>query len=288
MNKENVFNKKTGLMILCFVVVLMSIASLFDFQISSALVNQKSAFGIFLASYGQAPAMLCVSISGTLLFQMIDKDKKVKMVLCIVFGILLNLLGILGITLDPTLYIEGFSVGLSFIIAMILVTLTNVIICKYTKDADKEDIKKVIKVFLITMFGSLIVINMIKKPWSRPRMRMILEQGDAIFQPWWVIGCEMKDTLLNLGVKAEEFKSFPSGHTANAACACLLAVLPYIVTSLKGKENTLFLTGFIFTILVAFSRIIMGAHFLSDVTVGMSITLLFEFILVNKYFVKKN
>lgn len=39
--------------------------------------------------------------------------------------------------------------------------------------------------------------------------------------------------------------------------------------------------GVAFTIVVAFSRIIMGAHFLTDVTVGMSVTVLVISILMN-------
>ena len=47
----------------------------------------------------------------------------------------------------------------------------------------------------------------------------------------------MKNYLMALGVAAEEFKSFPSGHTGNAACAILLVILPLVCQKLKGKEN---------------------------------------------------
>ncbi|MEG0367511.1 MAG: phosphatase PAP2 family protein, partial [Coprobacillus sp.] len=101
---------------------------------------------------------------------------------------------------------------------------------------------------------------------------------------WWVIGSTMKDHLLSLGVAAEEFKSFPSGHSGNAACAMLLCVLPLLSAKLKGKENILFFIGLTFTIVVAISRIIMGAHFLTDVTVGIGLTLLIEAVLINIIF----
>ena len=82
--------------------------------------------------------------------------------------------------------------------------------------------------------------------------------------------------------------SFPSGHTGNAACALLLGVLPVICQKLKGKENLLFFIGVIFTLIVAFSRIIVGAHFLTDVTIGMSVTFLIEVIFVYKLWKKDN
>ena len=112
-------------------------------------------------------------------------------------------------------------------------------------------------------------------------MRMIVQQPFASFQPWWIIGSDMKNHLMALGVAAEEFKSFPSGHTGNAACAILLVILPLVCQKLKGKENILFFIGIIFTLIVAFSRIIMGAHFLTDVTIGMSVTLIIEMLLIH-------
>ena len=39
-------------------------------------------------------------------------------------------------------------------------------------------------------------------------MRMIVQQPFASFQPWWIIGSDMKNHLMALGVAAEEFKSF--------------------------------------------------------------------------------
>ena len=65
-------------------------------------------------------------------------------------------------------------------------------------------------------------------------------------------------------------------------------VLPVICQKLKGKENLLFFIGVIFTLTVAFSRIIVGAHFLTDVTIGMSVTFLIEVIFVYKLWKKDN
>ena len=113
---------------------------------------------------------------------------------------------------------------------------------------------------------------------------MISSRHDVSFQPWWVIGNAMKEQLLTLGVASEEFKSFPSGHTANTACAMLLCVLPLLNRKLKGKENLLFFIGVCFTFLVALSRIIMGAHFLTDVVTGMAISLVIQMIMARVIF----
>ena len=46
------------------------------------------------------------------------------------------------------------------------------------------------------------------------------------------------------------------------------------ITRLSGKQGALFLIGFVWTSLVAASRIVMGAHYLTDTVVGLAVGLL--------------
>lgn len=280
MEYVNIFKKKNCIIIGLLLFVFMIIGSFYDYQISTVLLNQKSTFGILLASYGQVPAMLCFSIGGTLLMKITSLQNKVKLVISYTFGILLNAFAIMGITMDPMLYMDGMSMALSLIIAVALVLIVDVIFLKLTRNANRDQLKKFVILILGVVLIEIILINIIKVPWARPRMRMIATNGEASFQPWWIIGSNIKENLMALGVAAEEFKSFPSGHTGNAACTILLGALPLISNNLKGKEDMLFLIGVAFTFIVAFSRVIMGAHFLTDVTVGMSLTFIIEVILI--------
>lgn len=285
MDKEKIFQKKYCLFIICVLAGLMVIGSFYDYQISLKLYDPSRLFGILFASYGQLPAMLCMSISGLLLIKIANPIKKVKFILSYIFGGLLHVFAVLAITMDPMLYIQDMKLAISVIIAIILVGIVDVVIWKLVQDTEPKKLKKMIILLLTTMFLEIIIINLIKIPWGRPRMRMISQQSQAMFQPWWVIGSERKEQLMAIGIAAEEFKSFPSGHTGNAACAILLGTLPFISARLKGKETLLFFIGVVMTMIVAFSRIIMGAHFLSDVTVGMSVTFIIEMIMV--YYILK-
>ena len=262
--------------------ILLLIGSCFDEQISTILYHPQNSIGVLLASYGQLPAMLCCASGGILMITIADMKKKARAMECWIGGVLLNLFAVIGITMDPMLYIEGMSVWLSLVIALLLVAATDILILKLSKGADRKQIKYFIIIVVGTMFLEMILINLIKIPWGRPRMRMIAVQPEAAFQPWWVIGSEMKDTLMTMGVAAEEFKSFPSGHSGNAACALLLSILPLICSRLKGKETMLMASGILITLMVAGSRIVMGAHFLSDITVGMGITFLVEAVLIHQ------
>ena len=85
--------------------------------------------------------------------------------------------------------------------------------------------------------------------------------------------CRDADKTALLGVAAGEFRSFPSGHTANASCLMLLSLLPKICPKLTGRQTLLFSIGFLWALLVAFSRITVGAHFLTDTAAGCAIVL---------------
>ena len=117
------------------------------------------------------------------------------------------------------------------------------------------------------------LINLIKVPWGRVRMRQIYKTSESYFTPWWQAGSTLKKKLMAEGVSSDEFRSFPSGHTACAACAMLIGLLP---TLRKGKEKRtrlLFILGCLWAAAVAISRIWMGAHFLTDVTMAWLIAL---------------
>ena len=53
----------------------------------------------------------------------------------------------------------------------------------------------------------------------------------------------------------------------------LVALLPTVSKLFKGKEKRLGLLGCLWTAIVAFSRLRMGAHFLTDVTMAWLVTL---------------
>lgn len=280
MKNTKIFEKRNLLIVCACLTCFMIIGTFFDYQISSVLFNPKSLFGLLFAGYGQLPAMLCMSISGALLINVVHTSGLVKKILGYFFGALLSIFAVMMITVDPLINIKGMSLWLSLIIALVIVLGTDAFVLKIAKKANRQDVIKVIILLIATMFLNMLIINMIKVPWGRPRMRMISVTPEAYFQPWWIIGSQAKEYFMALGVASEEFKSFPSGHSGNAACAMLVTVLPLLNSRLKGKENLLFFGGFAFTLIVAFSRIIMGAHFLTDITVGISITFFVEVVMI--------
>lgn len=65
--------------------------------------------------------------------------------------------------------------------------------------------------------------------------------------------------------------SFPSGHAAGAGLICTVAVLLTISVTMRGLKRRLLITGWVvLALVVAFSRTVLGAHYLSDVLAGLA------------------
>ncbi len=282
----DIYKKKYCVILGMILFVLMGIGSLWDYQISLFFYDPYNIFGVFLASYGHLPALLCMAVAGTLLLRMIDQSMKIKMIFYYALAFLFNLIAVIGMTLGPLLYIPEMTTLLSLVIAIGIVGIVDVLVYQLSLHVSHETIKKIVLFILLVVVIEQLVINGIKIVWERPRMRLISSRNDVSFQPWWVIGNSIKEQLMASGISSEEFKSFPSAHTANAACAMILCTWPLLDKRLKGKENLLFFIGVCFTFLVAFSRIIMGAHFLTDVVVGMAICLMIQIVIVQFVFKK--
>lgn len=69
------------------------------------------------------------------------------------------------------------------------------------------------------------------------------------------------------------YASFPSGHSMNSAGVILLMLLPPMIPALEGKERVLHALVYVWCAVVGISRVFMGAHFASDVTVGILLSL---------------
>ena len=115
-----------------------------------------------------------------------------------------------------------------------------------------------------------IIYEIIKTGLPRPRFRLIQEHIDGVDFHAWYDPIKNKDELIEtFGIYSDNFKSFPSGHTANAILS--IAILPglaAVVPALRNKKKVLFVAGFVFGFLVLASRMVLGAHFLSDVSCG--------------------
>lgn len=258
----------TALVLLGF----MMIGTFADYPLSKALYNQNNPFGKFFAAFGEYPAALGFAAAGAMLLAARNREKRIKGVLQVFAGCWFVLSGAAMAAMLPKGYLEIptlLSVGIGLICTGLTVWRT-LHLCNC---ADRSVIIRVAVTVLLVIFADIILVNVIKVPWGRARMRLVAVDERACFMPWWQLGSGLKETLIAAGVSAEEFKSFPSGHTANASVLMLLSFIPMIQPRLAKKQTLLFGIGLAWTTLVALSRIVMGAHYLTDTTVGFAIGL---------------
>jgi membrane-associated phospholipid phosphatase len=142
------------------------------------------------------------------------------------------------------------------------------------KSNNKNILNDVVFISIISIITMVLTMT-IKEAMSRPRYTLILEMNDYnFFINWWENGHIIKSSV-GENVISEYFKSFPSGHSAYSMFAIFIFPLLGNYNNVsKGKEMIFFILGIIWWILTAYSRITMGAHYLTDVCFGGMITLI--------------
>jgi len=95
----------------------------------------------------------------------------------------------------------------------------------------------------------------------------------SYFHNWWDNALTLRSDVLAVDRVSEEFRSFPSGHATSAfVTLATLGYLPRFHSSWLNKQSTFFFIVLLWALLSAFSRLLIGAHFLSDVSFGALIT----------------
>ena len=152
------------------------------------------------------------------------------------------------------------------------------------KMAKKNDDTKLVRRIIILMAAVLtayILLEVIKSTMRRPRYRIVIQDLEGVgFVNWYErftgYSSELPETL---GVVRSEFASFPSGHSMmSMTCFITLPALGWLFPSLKGRESILAGCGFAYSVCVMFSRIVRGAHFLSDVAFSGAVFMVFSVI----------
>jgi len=276
------------------------VGSFKDLDISKALYDSNSVFGLIFASFGELPCWLLINIAGVSLIRIFSKEKKsVKKIAFIIIGALL---------ICAATYFNYNSMGSKWnglsnylawyyilILSLVIEGLMVLFAFKFINNDDKETVLKVIAIFAIACALELIIIYILKFIFLRPRYRLIYDgypgyNVDVLFRNWYEVGAGFAKTLFT-DAPIEQFRSFPSGHTGDATTALLLFYLPLLNKKTKDKEYLKYIFfgfGLLWAMTVALSRIVYGAHYLSDVSFGGLMTIISAFFTISVITRKKN
>ena len=255
------------------IVIFLILAVLFaftDLAISQSIVNPQSGWAHFLEAYGQLPGALVGFLGSSVLLRLLKLEKTIKSiaVACGLF-ILTAFLG-LGFWADALGQQSGDKVnyGLAILLSIIMLIVVQVVLRRFS-DKDLEAYRGAGKIAVWLFFlAGIITVWGIKIPWGRWTYRDILDAGDlSLFTPWYL-------PQGNNGHHA-----FISGHTAISFC-----VLPVVLLFRKNEKlyTIAWIIALSWGVLGAASRVVIGAHFPSDVLFGAGQALLWFWFLRNK------
>ena len=264
--------KREGIIVFGVGALLLLIFTFADLDISMAIAV-KPMFARFLEVVGEIPFTILTITGCAMLIRFRDRKNVVKNVSALLgFGLLFLLFAIMGGFMTWNYITRNFGEATKALIPVIGAFMAAAAVWLAAKvPEEKRDKAVAFGVTALLYFTAVIlVMNSLKTVWGRMRFR---EMTDPVmeFTRWYQIQ--------NRGGFADEFASFPSGHSMNSAGVILLLLFPGIYPALAGKENIFRAVVYIWCLVVGSSRVFMGAHFASDVTVGILISLaLFELV----------
>jgi membrane-associated phospholipid phosphatase len=258
--------------------------SIWDFDIANAVyigqMPSENIFGIIFSYIGIIPTFVGWSFLGATIYYLskkqIENTKKRRWLMG--FAILLLVLSFFYYC--NTLYISNanafkvhFAVAYSIGIAIIFVA-AYLGYKLSEKSEDSELLNKALFLAAVSLV-TLVIISATKEIMCRPRFRFVLATNNTdYFRSWWQSGRSIKETL-GADVVTDEFASLPSGHSAYSMFAIFLfPALADYVRGLKKFKPHLFALGFVWWSLTAFSRLTVGAHYLTDVTIAGLVTIM--------------
>lgn len=271
--------------ILGFFVVCFVLGSFFDLEISKAVYSSKNGFGLFISSIGTLPGYMIFSFLGGG-FLTLALRKQYPLWANIILYV------VCAVTVGLTTYFAGrefFSsngwdiknlVWLGYLISLPFALLGVFLGYKVFSTSERKDLLFLLIVFVIFIFLALIPgVVLLKSIFHRPRFRSIVAYNQIDFHAWYEPCKNYKDLMKLTELTSEEFKSFPSGHAGASALLVMAAVLMPLISKKADKYLPVILyCGLAWSMLVSFSRILVGAHFLSDVSMGSILTILMALI----------
>lgn len=250
-------------------VVLMVIFTFNDLNVSKALYNEEhSRFGWFFEVFGEHPAFLVLFAAGSILFSTVRNERLLKKVLVRLVSGLFILLS--GFSIVFIALLRGYELagGTVMIICLAIAVLIGALSQWLLMRVPVETLRlynRAAWAGIVIVFAELMVVNVLKIFWGRMRFRDMVGSDYSQFTSWF-----LPQGVQENGVSSEVYKSFPSGHSANGWTIMLgMLFMPFA----SKWRNIMLGIAVVWGLCTSFSRVIMGAHFATDVLFGAFITI---------------
>ena len=259
------------------------LSSFYDLPFSQSVADLGSSFGLIGASFGEILGWGMMGVFGAMAFRLAQKScKALFKVLFIAFGAVVVGVSAFLVFSDLNSSHNGFKEISSLFVRILIAVVTESAIVGVSFFAIDIDDFKTLLVFWLVLMGAYylgLAINFIvKAAVLRPRYRLIWNGYEGygvgdLFEEWYRSGASsLAEKVFPYDVvHSDDFKSFPSGHSFVSMSAILVSYLPLLNKKAQSKNwvrYLLFSLMSIYGLTVAFSRIVYGAHYLSDTSIG--------------------
>ena len=270
--------------LLGFFLTTFIIGSFLDLQISQAIFSEKNTFGLVVSIIGTLIGYSSLAFCGGGLFGLgLTRSYKTIIKVFIFIGAAAAFASGLYFAgrefFGPNGFEDKSREWLGYLISLPFMCAAAYLGYYVSKKSDNELLLFIFIVLLIAIFMSLVPgVTLIKAIFHRPRYRTLSDPlfPEITFHHWWERCTNYKDLMNMYDVTSEEFKSFPSGHAAATLLTTMMAAfIPMFDKKAEKKHYFFFYGGILLTALVAFARMLVGAHFLSDVSMGALLTSIF-------------
>lgn len=260
--------------------VLLIVGTIFDYQIAQVVYAPNNPLVIFVSTLGLVPMAYPACLLLGVLAQRSLASKKSKP-LCVAGAVLCAALALLfGALITKALLsvLEGFGgifeYELPGVVRMGIGAVAGAGLCalgfRAGKANDAKDLARNVLIVVVALAATFALVEIVKIFMSRPRPRLLFAGYEGIeFCPWYQQFSGAEKFMDAYGIGKDAFKSFPSGHSLQAA-ALLTAYygLSLVYPRLQQKLSLALAVSIVFALVVMACRMILGAHFLSDVSVG--------------------
>lgn len=254
--------------------------SFFDLSISKAIASPTNGFALTISAIFPTLGFMGVAAIGGGFIAFIVKGKYPTF-LKVLFGILAA--GCLGLSIaypaGEYFSINGFYGAAPEWTGYFIVVLPEVgaMVGGYFlfKDFKNESMWIVFLIVAVVLAAALLgAVTGLKAIMHRPRYRLISVNENIAFHNWWEPCRNYKELMELYSIPKENFKSYPSGHTAEVSILFVaVTFFPLANEKMKKYQLPAFIVVCALVILVAVARVLAAAHYLSDVSWGAAIIL---------------
>jgi len=268
---KKISNKATAYYLIIVWVIAAFLLESSDLWISINLYNPNAAWAIFLQKYGEIPGLLVVFAGIHIYIVTLKASSNIKTILfngfLLTTGSLITLyiFWLIPLALSNSTAVFNENRIYFFLSAIILNILISLLFRKRYKFSNKSILFSRIS-FKMFFYGYLLIATPLKIFWGRIRFRDLTGYYSD-FTPWY----------LPQGITGNQ--SFPSGHAAMG----FMMIALFVFFADKPFYKRIILKGLIISwaLAVCVSRVVIGAHFTSDVLFGAMIMIVTYLFLIN-------